>query len=249
MDYTKYNQSQSSMSASAALDLGLRKYMIQVFNLMFAALMITGFVAYFSSTSEQILSLLYNVNAAGKITGMSGFGMLVAFAPLGFVLYFSFRVQSMSPDTAFAVFFIYAAVMGLSLTHIFLTYTGESVARVFFITASVFGVMSLYGYGTKKDLSQMGSILTMGLFAVIIASLANMFMKSSGLQFGLSIICVLIFTGLIAYDAQKLKSYYYNFASDSAMLRKSAIMGALSLYLDFINLFIQLLQLIGNRRD
>ena len=167
-------------------------------------------------------------------------------APLGMVFLFAAKVNSMAASTARVVFWIFAALMGLSLSSIFLVYTGESVVRVFFITSAAFAALSLYGYTTKKDLSGMGSFLIMGLFGIIIASVVNIFLASSAMQFAISVIGVLIFAGLTAYDTQKIKEMY-NELDSSEVAGKKAIMGALRLYLDFINLFVMLLHLFGQR--
>jgi len=173
---------------------------------------------------------------------------LVMLAPLGFVLVLSFGIQRMSAGTAAVLFWIYAAVMGLSLGSIFLVFTGASIARVFFITAATYGAMSVYGYTTRTDLSGFGSFLMMGLIGIVIASLVNLFLKSDALQFAISIIGVLVFVGLTAYDTQRIKAMYLESDTDE-LEGKKAILGALSLYLDFINLFMMLLQLFGARRN
>ena len=168
-------------------------------------------------------------------------------APLGIVFYMSFGINKMSASKAQTVFWIFAALMGASLSSIFIVYTMPSIARVFFITSATFGAMSLYGYTTKKDLTGWGSFLMMGLIGIIIASIVNIFLKSSAMHFIISIFGVLVFVGLTAYDTQKIKHMYY--ASDSGeVMGKKAVMGALTLYLDFINLFIMLLRLFGQRR-
>jgi FtsH-binding integral membrane protein len=169
-------------------------------------------------------------------------------APLGIVIYLSFALRSMSLMAAQISYWLYAAIMGISLSVIFLTFTGESIARIFFITAGTFGGMSIYGYTTRRDLTGFGSFLIMGLWGLIIASLVNLFLQSSGLQFALSVIGVLVFVGLTAYDTQKLKALYTQVSIDAEQQGKVAIMGALTLYLDFINLFLNLLHLFGERR-
>ena len=172
---------------------------------------------------------------------------VVMLAPLGVVFYMSFGIAKMSSSKAQAAFWVFAALMGASLSSIFLVYTGESITRVFFITAGTFAAMSIYGYTTKKDLTKLGSFLMMGLIGIIIASIVNIFMKSTMMYFVISIIGVLIFVGLTAYDTQKIKNMYL--VSDSGeVMGKKAVMGALTLYLDFINLFIMLLRLFGQRR-
>lgn len=236
-----------AQSRAAAYDTGLRTYMLRIYNYMASALALTGIVALGASKSEAFLSALYNVQN-GHVVGMSGFGWLVAFAPLGLVLWLSMGINRLSTTAAQAIFWVYSALVGLSLTSIFLIYTGESIARTFFVTAGTFGAMSLYGYTTKKDLTGMGHFLIMGLIGLIIASVVNMFLHSSGLAFATSVIGVLIFVGLTAYDTQKLKGMYYQVAGNADALAKVSIMGALSLYLDFINMFMYLLRFMGDRR-
>jgi hypothetical protein len=192
----------------------------------------------------------------GSITGLTPVGnalynsalmWVVMLAPLGVVFYMSFGIKKMSASKAQMTFWIFAALMGASLSSIFLVYTGASITRVFFITAGTFGAMSIYGYTTKRDLTKLGSFLMMGLIGIIIASIVNIFMKSTMMYFVISILGVLIFVGLTAYDTQKIKNMYL--VSDSGeIMGKKAVMGALTLYLDFINLFIMLLRLFGQRR-
>lgn len=230
-------------------DAGLRAYMLRIYNYMASALALTGVVALFAAQSPAFLSILYTVNEQGYPSGVSGLGYLIMFAPLGLVLWMSFGIHKMSVFTAQAVYWTYATLIGLSLSSIFLTYTGESIARAFFVTAGTFGAMSLYGYTTKRDLSGMGSFLIMGLIGLLIAMLVNMFLQSSALAFATSVIGVLIFVGLTAWDTQRLKGLYYQIGGgDAAALTKVSIMGALSLYLDFINIFIYLLRFMGERR-
>ncbi len=223
---------------SAQIDAGLRQYMLSVYNYMGLGLAITGLVALFVASSPTMLQVIYGTPLK----------WVVMLAPIGFVFFLSARINSMSVGAAQITFWIYAAVMGLSLASIFMVFTGESVARVFFITAGTFGAMSLYGYTTQRDLSQFGSFLMMGLIGVIIASIVNIFLGSSALQFAISVIGVLVFVGLTAYDTQRIKESYYELAG-SDTLAKGAIMGALTLYLDFINLFVMLLQLFGQNRE
>ena len=187
------------------------------------------------------------LSSLGNSLYNSGLAWIVMLAPLGVVFYMSFGIAKMSAAKAQTVFWIFASLMGLSLSSIFIAYTGASITRVFFITAGTFGAMSIYGYSTKRDLTKLGSFLIMGLFGIIIASLVNIFMKSAMMYFVISIIGVLIFVGLTAYDTQKIKNMYL--VSDSGeLMGKKAVMGALTLYLDFINLFIMLLRLFGQRR-
>lgn len=221
----------------AAIDVGLRTYMLRVYNYMAGGLALTGAVAYVGAVS-------------GFYTSIAGTPVLwiVMLAPLAMVFFLSFRIQTMSLATAQLSFWAYAGMVGLSLSGIFLVYTGESIARVFFISAATFGATSLYGYTTRTDLSRFGSFLLMGLIGIVIASLVNMFMASSALQFAISIIGVLLFTGLTAYDTQRIKDFY-TAGEDNVLTGKKAIMGALALYLDFLNLFLMLMQLFGNRRS
>jgi FtsH-binding integral membrane protein len=232
---------------AGTMDAGLRAYMLRIYNYMASALALTGIVALLTANSPAMLQALYSVNAAGQ-AGLSGLGWVVVFAPIGLVLWLGMGIQRMSLQTAQIIYWTYAVLIGLSLSSIFLVYTGESIARAFFVTAGTFGGMSLYGYTTKRDLSGFGSFLIMGLFGLIIASLVNMFLHSSGLAFATSVIGVLIFVGLTAYDTQRLKSMYYQMAGGGEMLGKMAVMGALSLYLDFINIFMYMLRFMGDRR-
>lgn len=230
-------------------DAGLKAYMLRVYNYMTSGILLTGIVAMLGSQSEAVLSTLYTLvpyNGGVAIGGYTGIGMLVAFSPLAFVLVMSFGLNKMSSKTLQMTFWAFAAVMGLSLSSIMLMYTGESIARTFFITAATFGSLSLYGYTTKKSLSGWGTFLFMGLIGIIIASIVNIFMQSSMMSFIISAAGVLIFAGLTAYDTQKIKQMYYQ-VSNPEMLAKAAIMGALNLYLDFINLFLMLLRFVGNR--
>jgi len=245
----------SRAGSAVAIDEGLRSYMLRVYNYMGIGLVVTGLVAYFSA---QFAITNDAAAAAGQLqngTLVTQWGALLfgsplmwvfALAPLGFVFALSAGINRMSVGTAQAVFWAFAAVMGLSLSSIFLVYTQTSIARVFFISAATFGAMSLYGYTTRRDLTGMGSFLVMGLIGLIIASIVNIFLGSSGLEFAISILGVGIFVGLTAYDTQRIKeSYSESYGTD--VLSRNAIMGALSLYLDFINLFMMMLRLFGNR--
>ena len=233
-------------AAAAEIDVGLREYMLRVYNYMASGLTLTGIITYMSANTPAILSLLYTTSPEGFLqpTMLAWIAML---SPLGFVLALSFGINRMSPSMAQAVFWGFSAVMGLSLAHIFLSYTGTSIARVFFITSGTFAGMSLYGYTTKRDLTGLGSFMFMGLIGIIIASIVNMFLQSSAMHFVISVIGVLVFVGLTAYDTQKIKSMYAE-SDGSETASKKAIMGALTLYLDFINLFLMLLRLFGERR-
>ena len=242
-----WQRSQSQAGADAgALDVGLRQYMLRVYNYMASGLLLTGIVAYGAVRIPAVLNLLYAPVPGGGIRPTM-LAYVVMFAPLAFMLVPSFGIQRMKASTAQTLFWVFAAVMGLSLTNIFLIYTGASIARVFFITAAMFGSMSLYGYTTKRDLSKFGSFLMMGLIGIIIASVVNMFLASSVMQFVISVVGVLVFVGLTAHDTQKIKLMYSEF-DHSETATKKAVMGALSLYLDFLNLFLLLLHLFGARR-
>ncbi|MFZ1109992.1 MAG: Bax inhibitor-1/YccA family protein [Rhodomicrobium sp.] len=253
-----FNVQARSRAGSVAIDEGLRAYMIRVYNYMGIGLVLTGIVAYafftMATTSDPSIAVAklpsgLMLTALGKTIYASWLRWVIAFAPLAIVFLFAARINQMSSATAQAVFWFFAALMGLSLSSIFVVYTGASIARIFFITAATFGAVSIYGYTTKRDLTQIGSFLIMGVIGLVIASIVNAFLGSTGLQFAISVLAVLIFTGLTAYDTQQLKDTYYSYASGGEeTLGRSAIMGALSLYLDFINIFIALLQLFGDRR-
>ena len=233
----------------AAIDEGLRAYMLKVYNYMTTGLVLTGFIAYFfgKASVEAYLPQGIILTPLGNALFNSGLAWIIMLAPLGFVFYLSARIHKMSSSAAQITFWIFASIMGLSLASIFIQFTGESIARVFFITAGTFGAMSLYGYTTKRDLTKLGGFLFMGLIGIILASIVNIFLQSGPMAFAISVIGVLVFVGLTAYDTQNIKNMYY--AGDSEEIgSKKALMGALKLYLDFINLFILLLQLFGQRR-
>ena len=227
----------TATKSEAQVDQGLRSYMLRIYNYMATGLGLTGLTAYFVAITPSLFNAIYGTPLY----------WLVALAPLGFVFYLSARLHKISFTTAQTVFWIFSGVMGLSMAYIFIAFTGASIARVFFITAGTFAGMSLYGYTTKKDLSGWGSFLFMGLIGIIIASIVNIFLKSPMLYYVISWVGVLVFVGLTAYDTQRIKEMYY--ASDHPEISgKKAIMGALKLYLDFINLFIMLLRLFGQRK-
>jgi uncharacterized protein len=230
------------------VDEGLRAYMLRVYNYMASGVAITGVVAYliYALSVEQTAAGL-QLTSFGSLMFASAFKWVVIFAPLAMVFYLSARISSMSLSAAQISFWVFAALMGASISSIFLAYAGESIARVFFITAASFGALSLWGYTTKKDISGWGSFLFMGLIGVIIAMLVNLFIASSALQFAISVIGVLVFAGLTAYDTQQIKEMYYA-GDDGTVAGRKAVMGALRLYLDFINLFMLLLSLFGDRR-
>ncbi len=234
----------------AAIDAGLRAYMIRVYNYMAAAVALSGVVAWLTYNAAVV------TDTAGKVTGLTPFGQMVLSGPamivlllgtLGLVFFISFRIQRLQFTTALTLFMVYAGLLGVTLTPIFLVYTGASITKVFFISAASFGALSLWGYTTQRDLSGMGSFMIMGLFGIIIASLVNLFLKSSGLDFAISAIGVIVFAGLTAWDTQRIKEMY-DASDDSNSAGRKAVMGALSLYLDFINLFLMLLRLVGDRR-
>ena len=235
---------QGRVQTGEMIDQGLRSYMLKVYNLMALGLAITGVAAYlgfnFAVQDGQLTQF-------GVLLFQSPLRWVVILAPLAAVFFLSFRINRMSVAAAQTTFWVYAALVGLSLASIFLVYTQSSITQTFFVTAASFGALSLYGYTTKRDLSAMGSFLIMGLFGLIIASIVNIFLASSALQFAVSAIGVLIFAGLTAYDTQRIKEMYY--AADGAdVAGRKAIMGALTLYLDFINLFMFLLQFMGDRK-
>ncbi len=239
---------QTQTASEASFDAGLRAYMLRVYNYMLVGLSVTGLSAWFVSSVEPVRNLFFQFSPeANAYVGLTMLGMVAIFAPIGLVLLLSFRINKMSVGAAQASFWGYAALVGVSIATILLTYTGESVAKVFFITAATFGATSLYGYTTKRDLSGFGSFLFMGLIGIIIASVVNIFLQSSMMSWIISVVGVLVFTGLTAYDTQSIKEDYVA-NEDGTVTGRKAIMGALRLYLDFINLFIMLMQLLGNRR-
>ncbi len=231
--------------AAGAIDAGLRAHMLRVYNYMALGLVLTGVTAWVVA-STSIGNLFFTQTANGGF-GMTTLGWVAFIAPIGLVFWLSFGIQRMSAGTAQLVFWVYAALMGISLSTIFFAYTMTSITQVFFVSAATFGAMSLYGYTTQRDLSQFGSFLFMGLIGIVIASIVNIFLQSSALGFAVSIIGVLVFVGLTAYDTQKIKEMY-SAQDDGTVAGRKAIMGALSLYLDFINLFLMLLRLFGDRR-
>jgi len=244
-----------AVRADVGIDQGLRSYMLRVYNYMAIGLAITGVAALAmvqfavadsaANAAAQLPNGMY-LTQFGVTLYTSALKWVVMLAPLGMVFFISARIGRMSTSSAQLAFWAFAGLMGISLSSIFLVYTSESIVRVFFITAASFGALSLYGYTTKKDLSGWGSFLFMGLIGIIIASLVNLFIASSALQFAISVIGVLVFAGLTAYDTQRIKEMYY-VGDDSTVAGRKAIMGALSLYLNFINMFVMLLSLFGNR--
>jgi uncharacterized protein len=234
-----------------AVDEGLRSYMLRVYNYMTLGLAITGAVAlgtFLLAVTVDPVTGARSLTQIGQLLYASPLKWVVIFAPLALVFFLSFRIDRLSVGAAQALFWFYAALVGLSLSVIFLVFTGQSITRVFFITAASFGALSLFGYTTKRDLSGLGTFLFMGLIGVIIASLVNIWLASSMLQWIVSVAGVLVFAGLTAYDTQQIKEMYY-VGDDGTVAGRKAVMGALRLYLDFINLFTMLLQLFGQRQD
>jgi FtsH-binding integral membrane protein len=242
IDYTK-----SFTQEKKGFDEGLRNYMLRIYNFMAMGLLVTGSFAFAALNFPPLTSLIFNLGPNGEFLGSTGLGMLISFAPLGIAIYFFMGLGRMSVNTAQTLFWVYAGVMGLSLSYLGLIYTGQSLARTFFICASVFGAMSLYGYSTKSDLTSMGSFLVMGLIGMIVVSLVNIFLKSPAVEFAMSFIGIAIFMGLTAWDTQKLKMMYYN-SGGGEMGQKMAVLGAFTLYLDFINLFLYMLRFFGDRK-
>lgn len=224
-----------------------KTFMSNVFSYMASALAITGIISYWFGNDLELVGMLFSPTAEGGVS-MNMLGYIVMFAPLGFVLLMSFGFQKMSSMTMVLLFIAYSAIMGVSLSTIFLVYTASSIFTTFFITAGTFGVMAFLGYTTKTDLTKFGSILMMGLIGIIIASVVNMFMGSETMDYIISILGVLIFTGLTAYDVQKLKRIGSGVEYGTDETNKLAIMGALNLYLDFVNLFLFLLRFLGDRK-
>ena len=244
MAYDFEKNVRSNTREETEIDLGLKAYMNKVYSFMAVGLALTGTIAHLFSQ----MAFDFNTNqltSFGATVYASPLAFIIMLAPLGFMLAISFGISKMRESTVQILYWSFASVMGVSLGSIFIQYTGESVARVFFISAGAFGALSLYGYTTKKDLTGWGSFLFIGLIGIIIASIVNIFVASTALQFGISVIGVLVFAGLTAYDTQRIKAMYYDGTGQEG---KKAIMGALTLYLDFINLFIMLIQLFGQRR-
>lgn len=243
-DYKPRYGSPTGARTAAEIDEGLRAYMLTVYNYMASALVLTGLMAFVTVNTPALLNMMFAVSERGVAPTMLGW--IITFAPLALVFFLSFRINHMQASTAQMVFWIYAGLVGVSLSPILLVYTSASVAKTFFVTAAAFGSLSLYGYTTKRNLSGMGSFLIMGLFGLIIASVVNIFLGSSTMDFRISVAGVLIFAGLTAYDTQKIKLMYLE-ADGRETATKKAVMGALSLYLDFINMFLFLLRFMGNR--
>jgi FtsH-binding integral membrane protein len=236
-------ETRASYFSSASYDAGLRSHFLSVYNYMSSALAVTGLVSFFASKSTTLLQLLF----------ANPFLLLIfALLPVGLVFYMSTKVYSMSLSSLTTCLFVYSGLIGVSLAPVFIIYTGASIAKTFFISASVFGLTSLYGYTTKKDLTSFGSFLIMGVIGLLVASIVNIFLKSSGMDFIISLVGVAIFTGLAAWDTQRIKDIYLSApyeARNSEMMQKLGIMSALSLYMDFIQIFLYLLRFFGERRS
>ncbi|MCU0817790.1 MAG: Bax inhibitor-1/YccA family protein [Beijerinckiaceae bacterium] len=249
--YAPYAAGMGRSMSAAQYDAGLRSYMLGIYNHMSIALAISGLVAigaFMLGTTTGVNGRLA-LTPFGQAIWLSPLKWVVMLAPLGFVLLLSFRWERMSYGALLGTFYSFAAIMGLSLSSVFVIYKLGSIAQVFFITAAAFGALSLFGYTTKKDLSGMGKFMLMGLFGLIIAGLVNIFMKSSALQFAINVIGVLVFAGLTAWDTQRLKEEYDVVAGDQTLMQKWSLMGALTLYLNFVNMFQMLLQLFGVRNE
>jgi FtsH-binding integral membrane protein len=245
MQYNYKNVSYNTRTTTQ-YDEGLRKYFLKIYQLMSSGLTITALSAIIVSSLPALSNLMFVTDGYGHYVGLTGFGWLISFAPLGISLYFAFGYDRISTKNSQILFWIYAALVGMSLAALGLIYTGVSIARAFFICSAMFGGMSLYGYSTDKDLIGLGPFLFMGLIGLVLTSVMNIFLQSSAIEYALSVIGVIIFTGLIAYDTQKLKHIYYNGNDTSG---KIGIMGAFTLYLDFINLFIFLMRFVGIKRN
>ena len=232
----------------ASFDVGLRAHMIRVYNYMASGLALSGIVAFALFSSPELAGLFFQISPRGAVVGLNGLGWIAILAPLGLLLLTSFKGATMSVGAVQAVYWAVTALMGVSLSLLLFRYTGASVARTFFVTAASFGALSLYGYTTKRDLSAMGKFLFMGLIGLILASLVNMFFPSGTMSFIISAAGVLIFSGLIAYDTQRIKEQYAD-AYGTDVAEKMAIFGALSLYLDFVNLFQFLMSFMGQNRN
>ena len=248
-DFDRNYAARAGVAERAVIDVGLRAYMLRVYNYMAAGVALTGVVAWL------IFNAAVQSSASGQLV-LTSFGQTIYGGPvmivlflgtLGIVFFLSFRINRLQTGTALALFMLYAGLLGVMLSSIFLTYTHGSIARTFFISAASFGALSLYGYTTQRDLSPIGSFLVMGLFGLILAMIVNMFLKSTGLDFAISAIGVLIFAGLTAWDTQRIKEMY-SVNDDGTVAGRKAVMGALTLYLDFINLFLFLLRFMGDRR-
>ena len=224
-------------ASQVEVDQALRSYMLRVYNIMASGLLLSGIVSVLVAQSPAAMHAIFG----------SGLGMIVVWSPLAILLVMSFGLQKLSANTVSALYWVFVALMGVSTASIFYIYQLHSIVQIFFVTAATFGAMSLYGYTTGRDLTNFGSFLMMGLFGIIIASVVNLFVHSSALGFAVSVIGVLVFTGLTAYDTQRIKLQFYE-GNSAEVTSKMAVMSAVALYLDFLNLFMLLLRLMGDRR-
>ncbi len=252
-DFRSYPGATRAAESAGMLDAGLRAYMLRVYNWMASGLVLTGLVAYGISSTPALKDLFYPVvmTAGGPRPMPTALAFIAMFAPLAFILVLNFGVNRLSKTAVQGIFWAFCATMGASMTNIFLVYLHSSIVQVFFITAGTFAAMSIYGYTTQRDLTRMGSFLIMGLFGIIIASVVNIFIGSGALQFAISVIGVLVFTGLTAYDTQRIKANYTQlaYADGTDEAAKRSVFDSLALYLNFLNLFMFLLQLMGARSN
>jgi len=246
--FDRITNATSNINSKAIYNEGLRQYFLKVYALMSTGLAITALAAFSVFSVPALTRIMFNVSSDGYFQGMTGVGTLVSFAPLGISLYFAFGFNRINAENAKVLFLTFAALMGLSLASLGFVYTGTSITKTFLICSGMFGGMSLYGYSTQKDLTSFGSFLSMGLLGLILASVVNFWFRSPAIEFVTSTIGVFIFTGLIAYDTQRLKSLYFN-GTGAQNSNKLSVMGALTLYLNFINLFVYLLRFLGDRRS
>ncbi|MGE4062400.1 MAG: Bax inhibitor-1/YccA family protein [Rhodospirillaceae bacterium] len=245
-DRRVYGRTAATTADAVQIDVGLRQYMLRVYNYMASGLFLSGIVALLVNTTG-LQNLFFQATESGRV-GYTGLGWVAIFAPIGLILWMSFGAQRMKTSTLQAVYWAFVATMGVGLSTILMVYTGASALRVLFISAIAFSSLSMWGYLTKRDLSAMGTFLIMGLVGLLVASLVNIFMQSSMMHFVISAVGVLVFAGLTAYDTQKIKNSYFHVAG-SGVAEHAAIMGAVTLYLDFINLFQFLLAFLGQRRE
>lgn len=245
IDYTKMSY---SAAQTKGFDAGLREYMLKIYNYMAVALVVTGLTGYATMSFEPLTQLMFNFSPSGQLIGQTGFGWLVMLSPIGIAFYFFSGAGRMDIEKSKTLLWVYAGLTGMALSSLGFLYTGESIAKSFFVTAGTFAGTSLYGYTTQRDLTSMGSFMVMGMIGLIVASVANMYFHSSAVYFATSLLGVGIFVGLIAWDTQKLKNMYYA-TGGGEMGQRMAVMGAFNLYLDFINLFLYMIRFFGNRRN
>jgi FtsH-binding integral membrane protein len=247
--YRSHYGSIPAQRGDMAVDAGLRSFMIGVYNKVALGLVVSAALAYLTSSVQPVRDLMFMVTPDGRLAGMTPIGWIVAIAPLGILLVSGFAMRNPTSGAASALYWTIVALIGASLGVVGLMYTGVSIASMFLITATAFGGLSLFGYTTKKDLTGFGSFLIVGVIGLVIASLVNIFLRSEAVQFAVSVIGVFVFAGLIAYDTQRLKLSYYELGGNTVARDVATSYGALSLYINFINLFQFLLSLFGQRRD